>query len=87
MQLLFCHFRHFESLENDMLVIRRHIESLNDKMKSSDQQQSEPLDDTDSQVVKLLNTIQQEVYDVTSAKRDLEVQVSSLLEQKQSNER
>lgn len=87
MQLLFCHFRHFESLENDMLVIRRHIESLNDKVKSSDQQQSEPLDDTDSQVVKLLNTIQQEVYDVTSAKRDLEVQVSSLLEQKQSNER
>ena len=71
-----------------MLMIRRHIESLNDKVKSnSDQQQLEPLDDTDSQIVKLLNTIQQEVYDVTNAKCDLEVQVSSLLEQKQSNER
>ena len=46
--LLFCHFRNFENLENDMLMIGRHIESLNDKVKSnSDQQQLEPLNDTD----------------------------------------
>ena len=70
-----------------MLVIRRHIESLNLKVKNTDQQQFEPLDDTDSHIVKLLNTIQQEVYDVTNAKCDLEAQVSSLSEQKQNNER
>ena len=75
-----------------MLVVRRHIDSLNHKVKntSTDQHLDEvPLDDTeqDSQIVKLLNTIQQEVHDVTNAKCNLEVQVSSLLEQKKSNER
>ena len=84
--------RYFETLENDMLVVKRHIESLNHKMKNSstDHHLDEvALDDTEQecQIVKLLNTIQQEVYDVTDAKRNLEVQVSSLSEQKKSNER
>lgn len=41
----------------------------------------------ESQIVKLLNTIQQEIHDVTKANHDLEAQVSSLSEQKKSHER
>ena len=75
-----------------MSVIRQHIESLNQKMKenSTDQQSGEVLihdTEQESQIVKLLNTLQQEIHDVTKAKHDLEAQVSSLLEQKKSNER
>lgn len=85
-------FRHTETLENDILVIRRHIESLNHKMKesSTDQQLGEMLlNDTEqeSQIVKLLDTIQQEIHDVTKAKHDLVAQVSSLSEEKKSSER
>ena len=39
------------------------------------------------QLVNLLNTIQQEVYDVAKSKRSLELQVSSLSEEKRSSER
>ena len=75
-----------------MSVIRQHIESLNQKMKesSTDQQSDEVLKhdtEQESQIVKLLNTLQQEIHDVTKAKHDLEAQVSSLLEQNKSNER
>ena len=75
-----------------MSVIRQHIESLNQKMKenSTDRQTDEALlhdSEQESQIVKLLNTLQQEIHDVTKAKHDLEAQVSSLSEEKKSNER
>lgn len=41
----------------------------------------------ENQIVKLLNTIQEEIQNVTKAKHDLEVEVSLLSEQKNSNER
>lgn len=73
-------------------MIRQYIVSINHEVKesSTDQQLDEALladIKQESQVVKLLNTLQQEIHDVTKTKRDLEVQVSSLSEQKKSNER
>lgn len=60
------------------------------KESSGDQQLDEVLlhhTDQESQIVKLLNTIQQEIHEVTEAKHNLEAQVLSLAEQKNSNER
>ena len=73
-------------------MIRQHIESLNHEVKESSTGQHLDrlvLDDTEQecQIIKLLNTIQQEIYDVTKAKHDVEAQVSSLSEQKKSYER
>jgi len=83
--LLFC--RHIETLENDLQAIRQHIQSLNCAVKDHSTEQQEAADVEQDQIVQHLDSIQQEIQDLTQAKHDLEVQVSSLSQQKQWNEK
>ena len=79
--------RHIETLENDLQIIRQHIQSLNCVVKDQSTEQQEAADVEQDQIVQHLDSIQQEIQDVTQAKHDLEVQVSSLSQQKEYNEK
>ena len=83
--MLFC--RHIETLENDLQVIRQHIQSLNCAVKDQSTERQETIDVEQAQIVQHLDGIQQEIQDVTQAKQDLEVQVSSLSQQNEFNEK
>ena len=80
-------YRHIETLENDLQVIRQHIQSINCAVKDHSTEQQGADDVEQGQIVQHLDSIQQEIQDVTQAKHDLEVQVSSLSQQKEYNEK
>jgi len=57
-------------------------------VKDHSTEQQDAADDVEQdQIVQHLDSIQQEIQDVTQAKHDLEVQVSSLSQQKEYNEK